>query len=560
MHFGRQVFADIPEMPGFRAVAGDVCKIGLVAQNEAVFIGVGGDPLAAGCGRETISDIAAAAAKIHRPAGLMLTVAWPRAFGVRNRLAICADFVVVNRNLCGVRTITALRGDDETRPFCVRQHGGEGLRGLRAHELPVANRRQIGRSVRLRIERVLLINNNPYARGIGRAVGLLVERRLSHAALLCLLRRMRRRRDLDMDKNSNPGEYDKGGYNKNEEPFTHIVPTILRIVPCRQGYILSSGIFLVYSQGKMQKNGKVVADYIVPLDMNGLSGRMLQMPAPKGKTTEILFVYGQHSSLERWWGLLKYANRFGAVTAPDLPGFGGMESFYKIGQRPTVDNFADYLAAFIKMRYKRKKVVIMGMSLGFVIAARMLQRYPELRKSVALLVSLAGMTHRDDFRFPKARYWFYRSIGFVFARWPAAFFFRHVFLNAWVLRMTYAHTYQARSKFAAAKNRTEHDMFMDVEVDLWHRNDVRTHAVTLSELLTLDNCRVRLDVPVWHVTVDGDQYLDHRRVAQHMQVAFSNVRFASSHVKHHAPSIIADEKAAAPLIPAKLRRALSSLG
>src|SRR5690242_18466376 len=181
-------------------------------------------------------------------------------------------------------------------------------------------------------------------------------------------------------------------------------------------------------------------DYIRPLDMNGLAGRMLVLPAPKNKQTEILFVYGQHSSLERWWGLLRYANKYGAVTAPDLPGFGGMESFHKIGKKPTLDNYADYLAAFVKLKYRKKKVIILGMSLGFVIATRMLQRYPELRKNVTMLVSLAGMTHRDDFGFPARRYWFYRSIGMVFSGWLPATFFRYAFLNGWVLRKTYART------------------------------------------------------------------------------------------------------------------------
>ncbi len=301
------------------------------------------------------------------------------------------------------------------------------------------------------------------------------------------------------------------------------------------------------------------AEYIHPLDMNGLAGRMLALPAPKNRNAEILFVYGQHSSLERWWGLLKYTNRFGAVTAPDLPGFGGMESFYKLGKKPTIDNYADYLAAFMKMRYKRKKVIILGMSLGFVIATRMLQRYPELRNNVSVLVSLVGMTHYQDFRFPKARYWFYRGIGTVFSHWLPAFMFRYMFLNSFVLRKTYAHTYQAKSKFAAAKSKAEHDYFMDVEIGLWHMNDPRTHAYTTKELLTLDNCKQRLDVPLWHVDVDGDQYLDHHNVEQHLKVAFSNVHIVRSNMAHHAPSIIADEKQAAPLIPPVLRRALLKL-
>ncbi len=63
------------------------------------------------------------------------------------------------------------------------------------------------------------------------------------------------------------------------------------------------------------------ADYIAPLNMNGMQGRMLRMPAPKSYKREILFIYGHHSSLERWFGFSQVLNRYGAVTMPDLPGF-----------------------------------------------------------------------------------------------------------------------------------------------------------------------------------------------------------------------------------------------
>lgn len=309
----------------------------------------------------------------------------------------------------------------------------------------------------------------------------------------------------------------------------------------------------------MTKITPMPADYIVPLDMNGLAGRMLRLPAPPAKKTELLFVYGQHSSLERWWGLLRYVNRYGAVTAPDLPGFGGMESFYKIGQRPTLDNFADYLAAFVKMRFKRKKVVIVGMSFGFVVATRMLQRYPELVGNVQLLVSLMGLTRGDDLRFSKRRRRFYRALTCTMSHYLPALCFRYLCLNGPVLRATYSHTYQAKPKFAAARTAEERQRFMDVEVWLWQHNDVRTHARSTIDMLTLDNCTQQVPLSVWHVLTDGDQFLDHQRIEQHLHVIFTDVRTAASSLIAHAPSIIADEKAAAPLIPPKLRRVLAKL-
>jgi pimeloyl-ACP methyl ester carboxylesterase len=304
---------------------------------------------------------------------------------------------------------------------------------------------------------------------------------------------------------------------------------------------------------------KDIADYIAPLNINGLEGRMLRVPAPKGKSAELLFVYGHHSTLERWWGLMQVLNRYGAVTMPDLPGFGGMDSFYKIGKKPTIDNLADYLAAFIKLRYRRRKVAIAGMSFGFVIVTRMLQRYPELLKKVTLLVSIVGFAHKDDFTFSKPRYYFYLGSTHVLShRLPAAIF-RHTALNTVILRTFYGHTHNAKNKFAEATTKADYKRLMDMEVRLWHDNDVRTWAFTSTQFLTFDNCKVQVKQPVWHVSAEADHYFDNHLVEQHMRVIFSDFHKAPINVKNHAPSVIADAKTAAALVPPSLRRALRTL-
>lgn len=302
-------------------------------------------------------------------------------------------------------------------------------------------------------------------------------------------------------------------------------------------------------------------DFIVPLNINGMDGRMLHLPAPKGKEgKEILFVYGHHSSLERWWGLMLFLNRYAAVTMPDLPGFGGMDSFYTIGRKPSIDNLADYLAAFMKLRYKRKQVIIAGMSFGFVIATRMLQRYPELTKQVRLMCSLVGFAHHDDFTFPKWRYYSYLWLARLMSTRPTACFFRHVILAPFVLRLAYARTPNAKHKFAQASDREDFNRLMDVEIGLWHNNDVRTYMYTTRQFLKLDNCRYgRVDVPLWHVSARADHFFDHQVVEQHLQVIFKDFRAVETNLPNHAPSVIADEVGAAPLVPPKLRRMLSRL-
>lgn len=299
------------------------------------------------------------------------------------------------------------------------------------------------------------------------------------------------------------------------------------------------------------------ADYIKPLNINGMEGRMLHLPAPKNKRRDILFVYGHHSSLERWWGVMEVLNRYGSVTMPDLPGFGGMDSFYTIDQKPTIDAMADYLAAFIKLRFKRKKVVLVGMSFGFVVATRMLQNYPELTKKVSLLVSVVGFSHYQDFNFTRTRRLAYLSLARTLQHRPMSWLFRYGALNGKVLHAAYARTPNAKHKFAQVDGREEFEKIMKIEIGLWQSNEVRTYMRTTIEMLKLDNCDRRIDIPVWHVYSISDHFFNNYMVEQHLRVIYKDVKLAETDLGAHAPSVIADAEAAEPLVPPKLRRVLA---
>lgn len=300
------------------------------------------------------------------------------------------------------------------------------------------------------------------------------------------------------------------------------------------------------------------ADYIVPININGLNGRMLRMPAPEGVKREILFVYGHHSTIERWWGLIQVLNEFGAVTVPDLPGFGGMDSLYRIGQKPTLDNLADYLAAFVKLHYKRRRVSITGLSFGFIVATRMLQRYPDLVGRVDLLVSVVGFAHKEDFTFSGRRHFAYVSAArFLSYKLPSVFF-KNVLLHPVLLRAAYDRTPNAKHKFKDTK-KGEFKRQMDFEIHLWHSNDARTHMATTVEMLTVNNLHKKVDLPVWHVAVEGEKYFDNNMVEQHYRVIFNDFHLAISKLDNHAPSILAAKEDAAPLVPKELRDVLSNV-
>lgn len=305
--------------------------------------------------------------------------------------------------------------------------------------------------------------------------------------------------------------------------------------------------------GKTQQNP---SDYIVPLNMNGLAGRMMRMPGKSHQNREILLVYGHHALIERWWGLIQSLNEYGSVTVPDMPGFGGMDSFYKIGQKPTIDTFADYLAAFIKMRYRRRRVTIVGISFGFVVATRMLQRYPELAKKVDILVSLVGFIHRDDFTFTPHNRRMYRIICRLFATKPMALLIRYGGLNKTVIGSVYARLPAGKRRLAEMEPETFRKT-IEFDTKLWQQNDVRTHWLTTSEFLDLDNCTQQINLPVWHVASKEDPYLNYPLVKEHMLVVFKECHLALIKARSHTPSIIGDKKELGVLLPRKLRQALS---
>lgn len=240
---------------------------------------------------------------------------------------------------------------------------------------------------------------------------------------------------------------------------------------------------------------------------------------------------------------------------PDLPGFGGMNSLYKIGKTPDIDTLADYLAAFIKLHYKRGKVTIIGLSFGFVIATRMLQRYPDLVKKVDLLISVVGFTHYDDFAFSKRRIKMYKIGTWLFSRPVLAWAFRYVLLQPSILRLAYARTHNAKSKFEGLTP-DQRKSNMEFEIYLWHANDLRTHMFTSHQFLKLDNCQKPVKLPVWHIGVSADQYFDNAEVEQHLNLIFDKVNVVVAQMDNHAPSILAEMEEAAPIIPPEIRQLL----
>ena len=309
----------------------------------------------------------------------------------------------------------------------------------------------------------------------------------------------------------------------------------------------------------MPKAKKNVADYILPLNINGLEGRMLRMPPPKGKKLEILFIYGHHASLERYFGVAELLNRHGGITVPDLPGFGGMDPFYKIGKPADIDSFADYLASFIKLRFRNKRFIIAGYSLAVPIITRMLQKYPELTKRVDMVVSIAGFTHKDDFGFSKKRYFIYRTATKFFSRRLAAGFYKHLILRPIFIRYIYRHLFNAKQKFTRLSGE-DLQRAIEMEVSLWRNNDPRTYMATAVMMFSLELPSLgHIDMPVYHAGVVNDHYFNNVRVEQHMRAIYSDFILGEIKTPTHAPSIVATAKDAEVFVPKEFIRAMEKI-
>jgi pimeloyl-ACP methyl ester carboxylesterase len=306
-----------------------------------------------------------------------------------------------------------------------------------------------------------------------------------------------------------------------------------------------------------QKSATNSAEYILPLNMDGLSGRMLRLPAPTPrKKRELLIIPGHHTSIERMIGLAEYINQYGAVTMPDLPGFGGMESFYKIGEKPTIDNLADYLAAFIKLRYRDRRFSILAISFGFAVTTRMLQKYPEIAKKVDLVVSWVGLVHKDDFRWNKRTVGLLKNGSWILSQRLPSAFARYCLLRGPLIRATYSLVEGRHPKFKNLADEKERDKRIDFEIVLWKINDIRTYLECTYRMFSLDLCNSHVNLPVYHVAVKDDHYFDNVLVEQHMRTIFKDFHLIETRMPVHAPTVIATKDEVEAFVPPKLRKAL----
>lgn len=296
------------------------------------------------------------------------------------------------------------------------------------------------------------------------------------------------------------------------------------------------------------------AEHVFDFELKGLKGRYWHAPALNKKLDSHVFVivYGHHASLERNLGLAQYLRRFGQVIMPDLPGFGGMDSFYKVGKKPLLKNYAKYLDDFFKFKFAPKQTFsLIGFSFGFLVVTKFLQKYPKSHQNIRSLISVVGFVNGSTFKFTPVRRRFYLGISALIKTKPGAYVLRLLFLNRWLLRSFYARTFSAKHKFKDCPDEKKKE-FLEMEIKLWHCNDVRTWAFTAKEMMTCDLTDKKVRHELYQLTVKSDQFLDVDSNKANLEKIYNKVVILDVELPTHAPTVIADIAEVNSLIPPTL--------
>lgn len=306
----------------------------------------------------------------------------------------------------------------------------------------------------------------------------------------------------------------------------------------------------------------VLADYVQDIELCGLKGRMLNVPArtQKAQSVNILMFHGHHSSLERLSGIAEVLSEYANVCIPDMPGFGGMTPLYSVGLKPSIDNIADYMASFIKLHYtKKKKFVAVGYSFGFLVLTRMLQKYPELRAQIVDVVSFAGFVHHSAFMFSKRRKLFYSILAGSMRYRVVSFIAREVFMRKWFIATFYTRTRNARVKYEGMSKKELKEL-IHFEVGLWRCNDVRTRGYTVLEMFRADLLSGgQINKGLINVSVGEDHYFNGPLTEQQLSVIYEKVKTIELNDQRHSVSVVANAEQARSFIPKKVLQHIKSL-
>ena len=288
--------------------------------------------------------------------------------------------------------------------------------------------------------------------------------------------------------------------------------------------------------------------YIMPLNVNSLRGNLYYKKNYSITSKHLLYIPDLRSDIHTNFNVLQTLSAYGSVTAIDLPGIGGMESFYKIDRKPTIENYADYLSSLIRLRYKNKNIILVGQGFGFIVLTRMLQKNPNIAKQVRLVIAIDGIARFDDLSIDKKTRIYYRFIGLlhIIAQLLVSIGLKYHFLEKGIFNRSnkkdlFQNLLSTDTKFA---NKS------------LHSNDLATHLYLLRRISMFDNCTSeQLDIPLWNIILD-DSSIDKEVNEQHLRIIYKRYYQSTPKIKYYDLFVVND-KLMSSFINSKLKRLLA---
>jgi len=290
----------------------------------------------------------------------------------------------------------------------------------------------------------------------------------------------------------------------------------------------------------------------------GLHGRYAHWPASSrdAKRTFVL-IYGQHATLERIEPIAQALSDYGDVYAVDTPGFGGMESSYKIKQYPSLDFMAGHLSHFVNKYVQTKRLItFMGISFGLQIITSALDKDHLLAKRTEEAISFAGFVSYKDFSMPISYQIFFMYLLANLGRTYIGSKIIKVFTTAPMLRFIY---FAARPFNVQHKSLPKHKSqdYLDQQIWLWQNNDARTHAATGWDFLRkTDMTSLRLPVSMVHVGVPRDHLLKNAQVSAELRIMYKSVIILDLNLNSHTSLDLDSSDKIRQLLPATLKELL----
>jgi len=242
-----------------------------------------------------------------------------------------------------------------------------------------------------------------------------------------------------------------------------------------------------------------------PIDINNLRGRIGRVKSSAKTSKEILLIYDQDQSIESMEYLADSLSKYASVTIVDLPGLGGMDSFYKSNQRPTLEIMSAYLAALIKLRVKNNKITLITIGSGLPIAITLLQKQSQASKKVNKLISIGGFVHMFDLNQGLLK----RSFKYIF----------YLIKSTWVI-----------TKLFGVRNKS-----------------FRTKAYINMTLAKLNVCNLPVVADLKYVSL-SDKNIDENTLKQHLLILSPKSKIKRVNIKQSIDKIFTDKKQSKKLV------------